>query len=127
MVDHASGFLQMAAQARQKIKEITVDTLQQWLTESKPFQLIDVREDREWLAGYIPQAVHCGKGVIERDIESLIPQKNTPVVLYCGGGYRSALAALSLKQMGYAEVYSLDSGIRGWVEQGLPLEKADIN
>ena len=83
--------------------------------------VVDVREDSEWARGHIPGAIHLGKGVIERDIERTIPDKGTPIVLYCGGGYRSALAADNIQKMGYRNVISMDGGWRGWTEPGLPV------
>ena len=86
--------------------------------------LVDVREDREWDAGHLPGAVHLGKGIIERDVETTFPDKSTPLVLQCGGGFRSALAADVLQNMGYSHVVSLDGGYRGWIARGLPIEGA---
>jgi rhodanese-related sulfurtransferase len=88
-----------------------------------PFVLVDVREESEFAAGHIPGAVHIGKGVIERDIEAKVPDPHTPLVLYCGGGFRSALAADALQKMGYTNVISMDGGWRAWTEKGLPVEK----
>lgn len=115
---HAPGFLAIVETARAQINEISVAALQQL---SSSYALIDVREDHEWQQGHLPEAIHLGKGIIERDIEQKISNKQQQIVLYCGGGYRSALAALSLKQMGYTNVLSLAGGHRSWVEAGLPL------
>jgi rhodanese-related sulfurtransferase len=93
------------------------------LASGEPFVLVDVREESEFVAGHIPGAVHLGKGVIERDIEAKIPDPATPLVLYCGGGFRSALAADAIQKMGYTNVISMDGGWRGWTEKGLPVEK----
>ncbi|MCS7045598.1 MAG: rhodanese-like domain-containing protein, partial [Gemmataceae bacterium] len=90
------------------------------LQRREPFVLIDVREDHEWAKGHIPGAIHLGKGIIERDIEARVPDPTTPLVLYCGGGYRSALAADNLQKMGYVNVLSMDGGWRAWKELGLP-------
>jgi rhodanese-related sulfurtransferase len=89
----------------------------------EPFVLVDVREESEFAAGHLPGAVHMGKGVIERDIETKVPDPHTPLVLYCGGGFRSALAADALQKMGYTNVISMDGGWRAWTEKGLPVEK----
>ena len=93
------------------------------LERGERFHLVDVREDSEWAAGHLPLAIHLGKGVIERDIEQAIPDTAAEIVLYCGGGYRSALAADNLQKMGYEDVYSMDGGYRGWREAGLPVEQ----
>lgn len=127
---HASAFLKIVEDALTRVKEIGVDEVAALLKAqeaSRPTSperahilLIDVREDGEWAEGHAAGAVHMGKGVIERDIENAVPDKNTKLVLYCGGGYRSALAADNLQKMGYTEVYSLAGGWRAWVERGLP-------
>jgi len=124
-MQHAQGFLELSQTARQHIQETTVTVVKQRLDAQENFYLIDVREDREWLQGHIPQAIHLGKGVIERDIEAAIPNREADIVLYCGGGYRSALAAESLQKMGYQQVSSMDGGVRAWVEQQLPLAQPD--
>ena len=107
-----------------RIKEISVDEVMARSQAQEAFILIDVREDREWLAGHIPGAVHMGRGVLERDIESAVVSRETPLVLYCGGGYRSALAADSLQKMGYTQVYSMAGGWRSWCERGYKTETA---
>jgi len=112
---HAPGFLALVDAAKAAIKEITIE---QYLQEDKEGVLIDVREDREWIAGHLPGAVHLGKGVIERDVEALYPDKTTRLVLYCGGGFRSALAADNLQKMGYTQVVSLAGGVSGWRQAG---------
>jgi rhodanese-related sulfurtransferase len=117
---HAPGFVALVNEARQQIRECTVADVKARLDRDEPFLLIDVREDREWAAGRIPGARHIGRGVLERDVEGLIPDPDADVVLYCGGGYRSALAALNLQKMGYRRVVSMDGGIRGWREAGYP-------
>jgi len=116
MSKHAPGFLAIVNDARTRVQECTVHDVRAWLDAGEPFQLIDVREDREWAAGHLPSAMHLGKGVIERDIESAIPDHAAKLVLYCGGGYRSALAADNLQRMGYVSVISMDGGVRGWKE-----------
>ena len=119
---HAPRFLQVVNEARQKIRECVVDDLKKRLDAGEAFHLVDVREESEYAAGHLPGAMHIGKGVIERDIEKLIPDPHAEIVLYCGGGYRSALAAENLQRMGYDNVISMDGGFRGWKEAGYPLE-----
>jgi rhodanese-related sulfurtransferase len=123
MKKHAPEFLKLVGETKKHIQECTIDDVVKRLTKHEPFFFVDVREDDEWHAGHAKGAVHIGKGVIERDIETKIPDKNAEIVLYCGGGFRSALAAESLQKMGYTHVLSMDGGIRGWREQGLPEEK----
>lgn len=116
---HNPGFLAVVSDAKGRIKELTIAEYQQ-----QPFGvLVDVREDNEWALGRLPNSVHIGRGVLERDIESKYPDKTTTLVLYCGGGFRSALAADMLQIMGYQHVYSLDGGYRGWVDAGLGVVK----
>lgn len=122
MAKHTPRFLDIVNQARAHVKECTVHDVMDRLEAGERFHLIDVREESEWAAGHIPGAEHIGKGVIERDIESLVPDPNAEIVLYCGGGYRSALAARALGQMGYTRVISMDGGFRGWKEAGHPIE-----
>lgn len=122
-MSHSPGFLKAVNDALKQVKETTVDEVLVRLGNDTPFAFVDVREDTEWQAGHAAQAIHLGKGVIERDIEGKIPDKTTEIVLYCGGGYRSALAAESLKKMGYEKVFSMAGGIRAWRERGLPEEK----
>jgi len=113
---HSPGFLQLVNDAKTRIKEISLQELKAKLAGAKPFILIDVREESEWQAGHLPKAMHLGKGIIERDIESKVLEKNQEIVLYCGGGYRSALAADALQKMGYTNVLSMDGGFRAWKE-----------
>ena len=120
---HSPRFLEIVQDAKQSIRECTVDDVKSRLDRGDQFVLIDVREESEWAAGHLPQAVHLGKGIIERDIEEQIPDASTELILYCGGGYRSALAADTLQKMGYENVISMDGGIRGWKEAGLPMEQ----
>ncbi|HTM49017.1 MAG TPA: rhodanese-like domain-containing protein [Bryobacteraceae bacterium] len=119
---HNPGFLKLVNEAKSRVRQIDIDGYKQMLSDGVKSTLIDVREDSEWAAGHAAGAVHLGKGVIERDIETKIPDKNTRLVLYCGGGYRSALAADALKQMGYTDVISLDGGWRAIQQSGLPIE-----
>ncbi|WP_333797902.1 rhodanese-like domain-containing protein [Rheinheimera sp.] len=117
---HSPGFLALVNAAKSRVKEISIE---EFLQHQQPCVLIDVREDREWQAGHLPQAMHLGKGIIERDIEQVVQDKQQTMVLYCGGGYRSALAADALQQMGYQHVLSLAGGYSAWVAKGLTLEK----
>jgi rhodanese-related sulfurtransferase len=119
---HAAAFLKLVQQAKTEINECTVTDVKTRLEHKEPFHLIDVREDGEWAAGHLPHAIHLGKGIIERDIERTIPDTAAPIVLYCGGGYRSALAAKNLQDMGYTNVISMDGGFSGWKNAGFPLE-----
>ena len=107
------------------MEEITSTELKQRLDNGDDIQIVDVREDNEWDKGHIAGAIHLGKGVIERDIENVIPDPNAEIILYCGGGYRSALAAENLTRMGYTNVVSMDGGFRGWNEAGFPVEHDD--
>ncbi|MGB7080581.1 MAG: rhodanese-like domain-containing protein, partial [Candidatus Acidiferrales bacterium] len=109
--------------AKTRVKELDFREVKNRLDAGEKFTLVDVREDNEWARGHIPNAIHLGKGVIERDIEQTIPDKNAPLVLYCGGGFRSALAADNLQKMGYKNVISMDGGWRGWTEAGFPVAK----
>jgi rhodanese-related sulfurtransferase len=117
---HSPGFLAITNDAKSRVKELTIDAFLERLQAGERYVIIDVREDNEWAKGHLPSAHHIGKGVIERDIEMAVPEKETPLLLYCGGGFRSALAADHLQQMGYTNVTSLDGGWRGWTERGLP-------
>ena len=119
---HSPGFLALVNDAKSRIQQ--VDIQQYKKVSDQDHVLIDVREDGEWDAGHATGAIHLGKGVIERDIESAIPDKNKTLVLYCGGGYRSALAADALRKMGYNNAISLDGGWRAWNEAGLPTQKS---
>ena len=117
--NHAPEFLKLVDSVRPQIKECTVADVVARRAAAEDFHLVDVREESEFAASHIADAVHIGKGVIERDIEQKIPDSTAPIVLYCGGGYRSALAALNLQAMGYSNVISMDGGFRGWKEAGL--------
>lgn len=118
MAQHAPRFLQIVADAKKRIRETTVDDVKARLDRGDKFLLVDVREESEWVRGHLPGAVQLGKGVIERDVEARVPDPATPMILYCGGGYRSALAADNLQKMGYTNVLSMDGGWRGWREKG---------
>jgi rhodanese-related sulfurtransferase len=122
-MQHAEGFLKIVNDAKSRIREISPAETQQKLNRGDLFQLIDVREDNEWAKGRAKGASHLGKGIIERDIEGQVPDRNSEIVLYCGGGYRSALAADALQKMGYTQVLSMSGGYKEWVASGLPVEK----
>ena len=120
---HNPGFLALVDGAKSRIRQIDIGEYQTMLAGHQPHTLIDIREESEWNAGHAAGALHLGKGIIERDIESKVPPKDATLVLYCGGGYRSALAADALRQMGYSNVISLDGGWRAYQESGLPVER----
>ncbi len=120
---HSPAFLALVKDAKSRIQELTVDQVRQKQLQGDPFYFVDVREESEWQAGHAAGAMHLGKGIIERDIETVIPDKEAEIILYCGGGFRSALAADNLKKMGYQKVISMDGGIRGWREAGFPEER----
>jgi len=122
-MQHAPGFLKLVNDAKKRIRETNVDEVKARLDRGEKFALIDVREESEYAKDHLPGAIHLGKGVIERDIEQRVPDPKTPVVLYCGGGFRSALSADNLQKMGYTNVLSMDGGVRGWREKGLPMQK----
>ncbi len=116
--NHPEGFLRLVADAKKRIKEEDVQTTKKKLDAGEKLILVDTREESEWARGHIPNAVHLGKGIIERDIEKAIPDKSATIVLYCGGGFRSALAADNLQKMGYRNVISMDGGWRAWTGAG---------
>lgn len=118
MKQHSPEFLKLVEQAKKGVRRTDAAAVKARLEKREAFELIDVREDSEWAAGRIPGARHLGRGVIERDIEKAVPQKDAEIVLYCGGGFRSALAAESLGKMGYSNVWSMDGGWSGWLEAG---------
>jgi rhodanese-related sulfurtransferase len=120
---HPPRFLKIVEDAKSRVRETNVDEVKSRLDRGDKLALIDVREDREFDADHLPGAVHLGKGIIERDVEAKYPDLQTELILYCGGGFRSALAADNLQKMGYSNVISMDGGIRGWREKGYPLEK----
>jgi len=122
-MQHGASFLKIVDDAKSRVKEISIDEVKQRLDRGEQFLLIDVREESEFAKDHLPGAIHLGKGVIERDIERRVPDLNTPLVLYCGGGFRSAMAADNLQKMGYTRVLSMDGGIRGWREKGLPVTR----
>jgi rhodanese-related sulfurtransferase len=118
---HSARFLQIVDDAKKRVREISIDDVKSRLDRGDKFVLVDVREESEYAKDHLPGAIHLGKGIIERDIEERAPELGTPLVLYCGGGYRSALAADNLQKMGYTNVLSMDGGIRGWREKRFPL------
>jgi rhodanese-related sulfurtransferase len=117
---HNPGFLALVDDAKSRIRQITIEDLKRMLAAGEQFLLMDIREESEWAAGHAAGAVYLGKGIIERDIETAVPDKSSKLVLYCGGGYRSALSADALQKMGYTKVISLDGGWRAYHESGLP-------
>ena len=119
---HSEGFLKLVNDAKTRIREVTVDETRQRLTANTDARLIDVREDSEWQAAHAAGALHLGKGIIERDIEATVPDKSTELILYCGGGFRSALAADVLQQMGYTNVFSMAGGWKAWKDSGGEIE-----
>ena len=120
---HNPAFLALVNDAKSRVREIDIAEYRRMASSGEKHVLVDTREESEWAAGHAQGAVHLGKGVIERDIETKVPQKDTKLVLYCGGGYRSALAADALQKMGYTNAISLDGGWRAYVNSGLPVEK----
>jgi len=120
---HSPGFLQIVNDAKKRVREVTVDDVKAKMDRGEKFVLVDVREESEYAKDHLPGAIAMGKGIIERDIETKVPDQAAPLVLYCGGGFRSALAADNLQKMGYKNVVSMDGGIREWREKGLPLVK----
>jgi rhodanese-related sulfurtransferase len=123
MSKHSPAFLALVNDSKTRVRECTLDDVLARRSKGEKFLFVDVREDDEWRAGRAQGAIHLGKGVIERDIEAAIPDKSAEIVLYCGGGFRSALAAESIAKMGYRNVVSMDGGIRAWRERGLPEER----
>jgi rhodanese-related sulfurtransferase len=122
-VQHSPRFLNIVNDAKLRVKQTSVDDVKAKLDRGEKFMLVDVREESEFAKDHLPGAVHMGKGIIERDIEMRVPDLNTSVVLYCGGGFRSALAADNLQKMGYRNVISMDGGIREWREKNYPLRR----
>jgi len=120
---HAPQFLKLVNEAKKRVKETNVGDVKRRIEAGEKFLLVDVREDNEWAKGHLPGAVHLGKGIIERDIEQRAPDTNAKLILYCGGGFRSALVADNLQKMGYTNVESMDGGWKGWLDAGLPTAK----
>jgi rhodanese-related sulfurtransferase len=120
---HPPKFLKLVNEVKTRVAETNVADIKRRMDAGEKFVLVDVREDNEWAQGHVPSAVHLGKGIIERDIEARVPDTGAKVILYCGGGFRSALVADNLQKMGYTNVESMDGGWRGWLEAGLPTAK----
>ncbi|MGE0406445.1 MAG: rhodanese-like domain-containing protein [Candidatus Korobacteraceae bacterium] len=122
-MQHSPRFLQIVNDAKSHVRETTADEVKQKLDLGEKFLLVDVREESEYAKDHLPGAVHMGRGIIERDVEQKVPDTASPMILYCGGGFRSALAADNLQKMGYTNVISMDGGIREWREKGYPLTR----
>ena len=120
-MQHSQGFLKLVEDAKKRVRETTVDDVKARMDRRETFLLVDVREESEFAKDHLPKAVHLGKGIIERDIEARVPDTAAEIVLYCGGGFRSALAAENLQRMGYTNVWSMDGGIRDWRDKKYPL------
>jgi rhodanese-related sulfurtransferase len=120
---HAAKFLALVNDAKKRVKETNVADLKRRMDAGEKFVLVDVREESEWAQGHLPGAIHLGKGIIERDVEQRVPDTGAKMILYCGGGFRSALAADNLQKMGYTNVESMDGGWKGWIGAGLPTQK----
>ena len=120
---HSPGFLKLVNEARSRVKEVTIDQARTCLANNPKAVLIDVREDHEWQTGHAAQAVHLGKGILERDLEKIFPDPDTEIIMYCGGGYRSALTADAAQRMGYRNVHSLIGGYKALVEANWPMKK----
>lgn len=121
-MQHSPQFLKLVNESKKRVKETNVTEVKRRMDTGEKFLLVDVREDHEWAKGHLPGAVHLGRGIIERDIEIKVPDNATKIVLYCGGGFRSALVADNLQNMGYTNVESMDGGWRGWTAAGLPTQ-----
>jgi rhodanese-related sulfurtransferase len=122
-MQHTPRFLKIVNDAKSRVKETTVDEVKEKLDNRENFLLVDVREESEFAKDHLPGAIHLGKGVIERDIETRVPDVKTPMILYCGGGFRSAMAADNLQKMGYTNVLSMDGGVREWREKNYPMTR----
>ena len=120
---HSPKFLKLVDEAKKRVKETNVAEVKRRMDDGEKYLLVDVREDNEWARGHLPGAIHLGRGVIERDIEVAVPETSTKMILYCGGGFRSALVAENLLKMGYLNVESMDGGWRGWLAAGFPTSK----
>jgi rhodanese-related sulfurtransferase len=121
-MDHSPGFLKIVADAKTRVREITVDQTRAWLLQNPEVVLLDVREDSEWAAGHAAEAVHLGKGVLERDLEKMFPDPHTEIIMYCGGGYRSALTCDVAQRMGYRSVHSLIGGYKALKQADWPIK-----
>ncbi|KTD51170.1 rhodanese-like domain-containing protein [Legionella quateirensis] len=123
MKNHSPGFLSLVDDAKKRIKEISPHNLKRMIDNKEQITVIDIREDHELSDGYIPTSIHLSKGIIERDIEQLIPDLHRPILVYCSGGFRCALVADALQKMGYTHIYSLNGGLRSWMDAGYPIQK----
>ena len=123
---HNPAFVRLVEEARREVQECRVDTVKKYLEEGVSFYLVDVREDHEVIPGIVPGAIHLSKGILERDIETTIPDKLAKIILYCGGGYRSVLAAANAQKMGYKHVWSMEGGIKAWKEAGYSLTEKRV-
>jgi len=124
-MDHSPGFLKLVADAKTRVREISIDQSRAWLKQHPEIVLLDVREDSEWQAGHAAEALHLGKGILERDLEKLFPDPQTEIIMYCGGGFRSALACDAAQKMGYRSVHSLIGGFKGMAAAGWPMKTGD--
>lgn len=122
-MDHSPGFLKLVADAQTRVRQISIDQSRAWLAQNKNVVLMDVREDHEWNAGHAAEAVHLGKGVLERDLEKMYPDTTTEIIMYCGGGFRSALTCDAAQKLGYRSVHSLIGGYKALVAAGWPMVK----
>ena len=122
-MDHSPGFLKLVEDARQRIKEVSLEQAREILARNSSAVLMDVREDNEWNNGHAVEAIHLGKGILERDLEQMFPDRTRELIMYCGGGYRSALTAAVAQEMGYQKVYSLIGGYKALVKSGWPLKR----
>lgn len=122
MKQHSEGFLNLVNETKTRIREISPNELKSKIDRHEPMQVIDVREQNEWDKGFIPTSIHLSKGIIERDIEKEIPDRNTQIIVYCSGGFRCALVADNLQKMGYSNVLSLNTGLQGWIDEGYALQ-----
>jgi rhodanese-related sulfurtransferase len=117
-MQHNIDFLKLVEEYRPSVKELSTTEVKTKVEHDNHLAIVDVREDYEWNQGHIPHAIHLSRGILERDIEKTIPDKNTPIIIYCSGGFRSVLAAYNLQKMGYSEVYSMENGLREWINLG---------
>ena len=124
-MDHSPGFLRLVDEAKRHVKEIAIEQARERLKQNSEAVLMDVREDLEWQKEHAAEAVHLGKGILERDLEGRFPDKNQEIIMYCGGGYRSALTAEAAQKMGYTNVHSLIGGYKGMVKAGWPMKKGE--
>ena len=124
-MDHSPGFLKVVNDAKSRVHEITIEQARERLKQNPKTVLLDVREDHEWQKGYAAEAIHLGKGILERDLERLYPDPNTEIIMYCGGGFRSALTCDAAQQMGYRNVHSLAGGYKALVQSGWPMKSGE--